>query len=152
MATIRRNLKFASLGEVMPDVEQLLAGHATVGRWTLGQILNHLALAIRLPMDGVPVKFPWLVRRLVGPVARRLSFWRGWIPEGVQMPAVYLPPPGLDATAQAEELRRAIKRFGAFAGRLDEHPLLGRLSPAGWERFHCLHCAHHLSFAIRTAR
>jgi hypothetical protein len=35
-----------------------------------------------------------------------------------------------------------------FSGRFDEHPLLGRLSPSQWERFHCLHCAHHLSFAV----
>jgi hypothetical protein len=38
------------------------------------------------------------VRRLVGPVARRLSFWLEWIPEGVRVPGAYLPPPGLDAT------------------------------------------------------
>jgi hypothetical protein len=44
----RRELTFASLDDVMPDVERLLAGHVTVGRWTLGQILNHLATATHL--------------------------------------------------------------------------------------------------------
>jgi hypothetical protein len=147
MPSARRKLKFASLGEVMPDVERLLAGHTTSGRWSLGQILNHLELAVRLPMEAVPVKLSWPVRRLFGPVARRLSFWLGWIPAGVRLPDAYLPPAGLDAFHEAERLREAIERFGAFAQPLDEHPLLGRLSRQQWERFHCIHCAHHLSFA-----
>ncbi|MFI5459648.1 MAG: DUF1569 domain-containing protein [Isosphaerales bacterium] len=44
----RRELSFASLDEVMPDVERLLAGHATVGQWSLGQICNHLATGFNL--------------------------------------------------------------------------------------------------------
>jgi hypothetical protein len=148
MTAGRRPLTFTSLGQVMPDVERLLAGHTTVGRWSLGQICNHLELAIRLPMDGVPVKWPWLFRRTVGPVLGRLALWRGRIPEGVRVPEVYLPVPELDAAREAEALRTTIERFASFTGRLDEHPLLGRMSAARWERFHCLHCAHHLSFAI----
>jgi hypothetical protein len=148
MVISRRKLRFASLGEVMPDVEQLLAKHVTVGRWSLGQILHHLVLAIRLPMDGVPVKFSWPVRRLFGPVARTVSFSFGWIPEGVRAPDVYVPPTGLDAIQETQNLRAVVERFAAHTGRLDEHPLMGRLSRAGWERFHCLHCAHHLSFAV----
>src|SRR5437870_105968 len=97
MAQARRRLRFASLGEVVPDVYYLLPGHTTVGRWSLGQILNHLELVIRLPMDGVPVKLPLPVRRVFGPVARRLAFGLGWHPAGVRVPALYLPWPGLDA-------------------------------------------------------
>ncbi len=148
MAAARRKLVFTSLGEVMPEVERVLAGHTTVGRWSLAQILNHLALTIRLPLDGVPAKFPWPVPRLFGPVARRLSFWLGWIPTGVRVPAVYLPLADLNADREAEALRLAIARFSASAGSLDEHPLLGPMSRAEWERFHCLHCAHHLRFAV----
>jgi hypothetical protein len=48
----RRQLAFASLDEVMPDVERLLTGHVTVGRWSLGQICNHLAAALRLTLRG----------------------------------------------------------------------------------------------------
>ena len=144
----RRPLVFVHLNEVMPDVERLLAGHVTVGRWTLGQICNHLEMALRLSMDGVPVKFSWPVRRLFGPLARRLMFWRGRIPEGVRVPVLYLPRPGLDAAREASILRTAIERFEAFTGHCDEHPLLGRLSPEQWRQFHCIHCAHHLSFTL----
>jgi hypothetical protein len=102
-------------------------------------------------MDGAPQKFSWPVRRIFGPMARRLSFWLSWIPEQVRVPDVYLPPLALSADCEADALRAVIARFERFAGQFDEHPLLGRLSPGQWERFHCLHCAHHLSFAVPTA-
>jgi len=31
----RRMLDFASMDEIMPDVERLLEGHSTAGQWTL---------------------------------------------------------------------------------------------------------------------
>jgi hypothetical protein len=148
----RRVLTFTSLGQVGPDVARLLEGHTTVGRWSLAQICNHLELAIRLSMDGVPVKGPWWMRRLLGPVALRFSLGLGWIPEGVRVPEIYLPPEKLDAHAEFRALEKAIERLETFAGQCDEHPLLGRLSLAAWKRFHCVHCAHHLSFAIPAAR
>jgi hypothetical protein len=144
----RRKLAFAGLGEVMPDVERLLAGHTTVGRWTLGQICNHLATTIGMSMEGVPQKAPWLVRRTVGVLIRRLMLWRGRIPENVQVPRVYLPGPELDPAREANALRVALERFATFDGPFDEHPLAGPMTPAQWERFHCIHCAHHLSFAV----
>jgi hypothetical protein len=114
---IRRRLSFHSLDQVMPDVEQLLVGHTTVGRWSLGQILNHLTLTIRLPMDGVPVKFSWPVRRLFGPVARGFAFWLEWVSAGVRVPGIYLPQRGRDAAREAVTLQAVIERFGGFAGR-----------------------------------
>jgi len=144
----RRELAFASLEEVMPDVERLLAGHRTVGHWTLGQICNHLGLTVRLSMEGFPRKAPWLVRRALGGLIRRLMLGRGWIPQGVKVPEVYLPKPGLDAAREADALRLTLERFASYAGPLDEHPLAGRLGREQWVRFHCVHAAHHLSFAV----
>lgn len=147
---VRRALTFATLDDVLPDVERLLAGHITVGRWSLGQICNHLTLAIRLSMDGFPDQAPWVLRQTVGRVARWLVLAHGRIPEGVQVPQTYLPRPGLDITAEAVALREAIARFQSFTGRFAAHLLLGRMSGTQWERFHCVHCAHHLSFALPT--
>ena len=55
----RRTLTYASLDEIPADVDRLLAGHTTVGNWTLGQICNHLSGAVIASVDGSP--FP--VRR-----------------------------------------------------------------------------------------
>ena len=44
----RRILDFASMDEIMPDVERLLEGHSTAGQWTPAQILHH-PLGLRGP-------------------------------------------------------------------------------------------------------
>jgi hypothetical protein len=150
MKAARRPLTFTSLDEVMPDVDRLLRGHTTVGNWSLGQICSHLAQAIHFTIDGFPreAHLPWLLRQTVG----RFLLWRilrrGRFVEGMRMPRKYEPAPGADARAEAELLRSALRRLAAHAGPLADHPLRGAVSRAVWERFHCIHCAHHLGFAL----
>lgn len=143
----RRTLSFARLDDILPDVERLLAGHATVGRWSLGQICNHLAATIRSSVEGFPTHAPWLLRRTVGPLAFRWIDRSGRLPPNVKAPVYLVPQPGLDARAEAEALRAAIARFQTLPGPVGEHPFFGPVTPAQWARIHCLHCAHHLSFA-----
>jgi hypothetical protein len=150
MKDARRALAFASLDEVMPEVERLLRGHATVGNWSLGQICSHLAQSLQFTIDGFPreVQQPWIIRATVG----RFLLWRilrsGRFLEGVRMPVKYQPKPGTDAGAEAESLRAALGRLAAHTGPLADLPFRGPLSRDVWERFHCIHCAHHLRFAI----
>jgi hypothetical protein len=139
---------FSSLEEVMPDVGRLLHGYRTVGKWSLGQICNHLSHAIAGSVDGFQVKAPWLLRMTIGPFILRKILKEGTMREGVQVPEEILPKPGLDDRAEAEALRAAVRLFGAHTGPLVPHPLGATLSRADWERLHCIHCAHHLSFAI----
>ena len=80
---MRRTLEFASLTDVMPEVERLLAGHVTVGAWSLGQICHHLATAIRLTVDA-PIRRREATREQ--DVARRLFFRSGEFPEGMEAP------------------------------------------------------------------
>jgi hypothetical protein len=142
----RRRLEFASLDDVMPEVEQLLAGHRTLGRWTLGQILNHLATAIRITAE-IPASSSEPTREQN--VLRRRFFHAGQFPEGLEAPLpLLLPQPGLDPRAEANALRRAIVRFASRTGPLPAHPRLGPLTGEEWTRFHCIHCAHHLGFAV----
>ena len=146
----RRTLAFSSLAEVMPEVDRLLAGHRTVGNWSLGQICNHLSKphTSGCPVEGFPRKAPWPVRKLIGPVAKRRIFATGRMPSGVRLPEKYAPKPGVDARAEAEALRATLHLFSAEAGPLVPHPLFGPLTVAEWHRFHCIHCAHHLGFAV----
>jgi hypothetical protein len=148
----RRDLTFAVLGEVMPEVERLLAGHTTVGNWSLGQICRHLATALRATAASARVARPYADRPPIDPTFRRRFFEAGRFPEGVAVPRpALLPPEGLDARDEAEALRAAIDQFAATPGPFGDHPLLGPLSPEEWTRFHCIHCAHHLSFALPGA-
>ena len=144
--TRRSDLTFACLDDVMTDVERLMARHVTVGQWSLGQILNHLTTAIRLTLEGH--------RRSTEPtreqeVTRRYFFRSSKFPEGMEIPLPILNPQlDRDINIEAIALRETIARFVSFDGELPAHPRLGPLTKEQWSRFHCMHCAHHLSFAV----
>jgi len=147
----RRTLNFNGLDGVMPEVERLLTGHETTGRWTLGQILYHLVVGIRLSMEGKSEAEP-VEGRDPSRVYRRLFFRSDRFPENTHPPlAILIPPDSCDPHEQAEALREAIERFTSNNGAFSSHPVLGSLSKAEWMRFHGMHCAHHLGFAMPTA-
>jgi hypothetical protein len=144
----RRNLTYASLDRVMPDVDRLLEGHTTVGNWSLGQICNHLATTIINSVEGFPLRAPWLLRQTIGRLKRRQVLGSGTIPTGVKLPERFLPKPGLDARAEAEALRAALMLYAANTRPPVLHPFFDQLSREQWTRLHCIHCAHHLSFVL----
>ena len=142
----RRDLTFARLDDVMPDVEHLLEGHTTVGRWTLGQILHHLAASIELTMEGEPdTSEPTRVQG----IAYRRFFRSGRFPEGQHASHPNLVPPRtLVTSTEAQSLSAAILRFSSSNGPFPSHPHLGPLRRGEWTRFHCMHCAHHLGYVL----
>ncbi len=144
----RRALRFSSLDDVMPEVDRLLLGHETVGKWSLGQICRHLSKAMEMTVEGKPIRGYGLMRWTIGPFARRHIFRTGRMPEGVKLPSKALEPkPGLDDRAEAEALRATIRLFLAEDGPFTVHPVFGPLSVEEWRLLHRIHCAHHLSFA-----
>ena len=143
-----RTLTFARLDDVMPEVERLLAGYTRAGRWSLGQICNHLAGAITYTIEGFPGVAPWWIRQTLGRLRRRRIFRTGRMAEGVKLPERFLPGRGLDDRAEAEALRAALARFASAPGPFAEHPFFGRMSAGQWDHLHRIHCAHHLSFAL----
>src|SRR4051812_1983004 len=145
----RRQLRFANLAQVTCDVERLLEnGHRPLGRWTLAQICNHLSESIRYSLDGFPGRrAPWPVRVTLGKLIRGVMLTTGRIKEGVPLAGVYQPDATLDAGEQLAILRETIERFES-ADVFKMHPLIGQMTRQQWEPFHCIHCAHHLSFVI----
>jgi hypothetical protein len=140
----RRMLDFASMDEIMPDVERLLQGHSTAGQWTLAQVLYHLATSIRLTTLGRAGSPPGNVSEEF----RQRFFGSRRFPDGLTAPYARLIPPA-DALVhvQKEALQEAIAGFTSATGPFPGHPLLGALSKEEWSQFHCIHCAHHLGFA-----
>lgn len=147
----RRALTFATLDQVMPDVDRLLPGHSTVGNWSLGQICNHLSSAVTASVEGIAFKAPWLLRKTVAPIVLKRMLRTGRMPEGVKLPEHFWPKPGVDARAEAEALRAAIRLFAAHAGPVADHPFFGRMDRDRWDQLHRIHCAHHLSFVLPAA-
>ena len=143
----RRALRFASLDEIMPEVERLVAGESTtVGEWTLGQILNHLASAFQITARA-PAATDEPTREEA--VRRRRLLNSGRFPDGVEAPLpALIPPSDCDCTTEVEQFRKAMGRYQSREGAFPAHPFLGPMSGEEWDLFHCIHCAHHLSFVI----
>lgn len=147
----RRSLTFATLDRVMPDVDRLLEGHVTLGKWSLAQICNHLCTAVTYTVEGYPGRAPWIVRATIGAFARRRLLKTGRMASGIRLPAEFQPKPGLDARAEAEALRASLQYYAGHQGTPVIHPILGKMNRAEWDRFHAVHCAHHLSFVLPTS-
>ncbi len=143
----RRTLAFSSVDQVMPDVDRLLNGHKTAGNWSLGQICSHLTGTFQSSIEGFPIKMPWLMRATIGKVVKKKILASGKMDEGIKIPERFLPKPGLDDRAEAEALRAALRLYAAHTGPVANHPMFGPMSRTEWDRLHCIHCAHHLSFA-----
>ena len=72
------------------------------------------------------------------------------MPRGVKTPDMLIPRPGLDDRAEAEVLRAMIRVLLEQLTDPIDHPLFGKVSRADYLRLQCMHCAHHLGFAIPT--
>ncbi len=146
----RRQLYFTRLGEVMPEVERLSAGYDAIGQWSLGQICNHLATALNFVAAGVSGSSVADAPEDPRFALIRTRFFRAdRFPDGKSAPVSELvPATGLDDRAEAERLRAALVRFDLAAGPFPAHPALGLMTKEEWTRFHCLHAAHHLGFAV----
>ena len=143
----RRTLQFDNFDEIMPEVERLVAGHRTVGSWSLAQICHHLAKVMRRVVD-MPASTPHDATMEVGEEKKRQVLESGKLPEGLPAPPQLVPPEGLDEREEVEGLRQAIAHYKASKGPVVPHRLFGPLSKQEWDRLQCIHCAHHLSFAV----
>lgn len=147
----RRPLKFASLGEVMPDVDRLMEGQTRVGRWSLAQVCNHLNWGFLASIEGIPsARGLWFVRNTIGPMILRYSLKTEAMPEGFKIPTGGAPKPGLDDRAEVEALRAAVQVFRGYTGAFPDSPIFGPVSREEVEHMQRIHCAHHLSFLSPT--
>lgn len=147
----RRQVAIDSLDRVMPDVDRLVQGHETVGKWSLGQVCNHLSATFVMSMEGFGVAVPWPIRVTLGQVIWRKVLRERKMRAGLKVPERFLPRPGLDDRAEVEALRAAIQAYDRYTGPMAPHPMFGAIGRDGWNRLHCIHCAHHLSFVLPRA-
>jgi len=150
MTSGRRTLRFNSLDEVMPDVERLLEGHSTVGNWSLAQICHHLSTVMRRVVD-LPASTPADPSQWAPEERKREVLESSMIPKGMPAPPEIVPTGELNECEEAEGLRAAIAHYKASNGPVIPHRIFGPLTKAEWDRIQCIHCAHHLSFAVPSA-
>jgi hypothetical protein len=150
-----RLLRFETIDDVLAELSRLEAAeHAgtlrTVGRWSAGQILAHLATWIEFAYDGYPFRPPWYMRAL-GRLFRR-PILRSRMPHGVNIPGA----PGGTYGADDLPFPAALERFRAALARLRSaapaapNPLLGQLRHEQWIAFHLRHAEHHLGYVLAS--
>lgn len=145
----RRRLRFDGYEDVLEDVHRLRATEPrALGNWSLGQVCQHLALAMDKSIDSsltfrVPLKTRLVVRLL------RNRILNGRLPSGFNLPpegAPLLPEP-VEVQEGLAALQRAIARLNATTQRVP-HPVFGRMNRAQWDLFHLRHAEMHLSFIV----
>ncbi|MFW6059376.1 MAG: DUF1569 domain-containing protein [Phycisphaeraceae bacterium] len=147
--TDRRTLRFTALDDIIADAEVLRAhGYRRLGNWSLGQVCDHLARLMHVSIEGTAFRLPWWQRLLLRPLRARML--RRGFPAGVPLEreaAALLPGDEISDADGLEALHRAINRLRTDPTR-HPSPVLGPLSRAQWDQFHCRHAEHHLSFLV----
>lgn len=146
---MRREIQFDTLGQAMAEAERLATCKATTsGKYSLGQILDHLARAIDFAIGvGPQMRIPW-IGKVIG--------WliRGRVIKGPPRPGVKLPRRGqsllwntrdVSAPEGMQRLRDAYDRFCAI-GEYPPHPFFGRLTADEHHKLQCRHFELHLGF------
>lgn len=149
--TGRRKLNFADFSQLLADAEHVAkAPCQTLGNWSVGQILDHLAEAANGPFDGYGgFQAPWYVRKLIIPFVKNNILTKPMSP-GFQLPkgaATLLPQPDIDPLDAYARLQAALARFSSETPQYP-HPAFGTLALQEWVALTLRHSEMHLSFII----
>ena len=147
----RRELHFADFSELLADAEHVANSPCqTLGNWSVGQILDHLAKAAMAPFEGFGgLKAPWLARTFVMPFIKNSLLTKS-MPAGFQLPrnaTALVPADEIDPRAALEKLKGALGRFTTDMPHFP-HPFLGKLALQEWVSLTLRHAEMHLSFLI----
>ncbi|MCC6508131.1 MAG: DUF1569 domain-containing protein [Pirellulaceae bacterium] len=149
----RRKLRFESIEEVLADVDSLVASAQagtlqSVGNWTSGQVMAHLAAWIEYGYEGYPVKAPpWILRFIL-----KLML-PGMLKHGMR-PGVKIPGIAGGTTGQEDQpldqaaarLKKAFLRLNSGEQCSYDSPAFGPMSHADRIRLNLRHAELHLSF------
>jgi hypothetical protein len=146
----RRQVRYDSYQDLLNDAERLGASEVrSLGNWSLGQILAHLARSMELSIDGAEFRAPWLVQ-IAAKLFYRQRFISGPMTPGIRLPyqaEQALVPEELSVQSALGELRRAVMRLEHETDRAP-HPVFGELSLDEWDSFHLRHAELHMSFLV----
>ena len=149
----RRTLRFESLDAALTDAERLVKQLCrTLGNWTLGQNLDHLARTVRIGFEGPHILASWFARILIAPFVKKRFITKS-MPAGFQFTKQmepYRPEDQAVAVAALEELRKQYSRLSRESPSVP-HPFLGPLTHEEWLGMHLRHAELHLSFLVPEA-
>ena len=147
----RREIRYESLQDFLDDAESLVNAEnvITVGNWNLAQILKHLAINMRLAVDGrLNFKVPWLVKFFMK--FKKNQMINGKLKPGIKLPdnvsRLLVPKPTTDLQDAWEMTQKQVQKFSDHTG-FAEHPVFGKITDEEWLKLTLRHCELHMSFA-----
>lgn len=144
----RRQVTYDSLADMLRDARRLVAANAgATGEWSLGQIIQHLAMALNASVDGFGFTLPWPLR-IVGRYVIKGRILRNGMQPGIQLPAAAVPalaPPAIDPATALRNLELAVAHFEA-AQSYAPHPAFGPITAEEANLIQLRHAELHLSF------
>ncbi|MDG2389362.1 MAG: DUF1569 domain-containing protein [Planctomycetaceae bacterium] len=144
----RRPVEYTSISAVLSDAEFLTVHpHRTVGSWSYGKILQHLADSYNRSIDGFGYKNAFIIRIIAGNFMKK-KFLREKMPAGFKLPKAQeekLPSQETSIEESLANLKQAIARFECEEARAD-HPAFGKLTSEEWIQLHLRHSELHMSF------
>ncbi|MFQ5590899.1 MAG: DUF1569 domain-containing protein [Phycisphaerae bacterium] len=141
----RRALRFDSVSEIMPDVRRVMVAPNTLANWSLAQICEHLTYSFVGSLEGFDLRNHRIKRFFIRRKMLQVALTKG-IPRGWTVDPSITPHDDVVLEDAVDGLGAAIQRYLDYRGQLHAHPLFGRMSRGVWDRVHCVHSAHHLSF------
>lgn len=145
----RREVHYDSFDEFLADAEQMAGMDVrTIGNWTYGQILRHLARSLDVMIEGAPFSFPaplqWFMR-----ITMKRKFLTKSLSPGFKLPkkAGKLVPEPTTEKEGMTELRTAIQRAKTETKRAP-HGGFGNLTKTEHDQFQLRHAELHMSFVV----
>jgi hypothetical protein len=147
----RENLRYASDEDVAADVRKLRNGYTRAGAWTLPQACCHLDLAMKARMQPGPFPPTTPEQEARRPMMREILA-SGQMPDGLQSPEPFLPPPSEQCGDDAiDSFLATLEKWKSYPGPFAPHRIFGQISPDEWRALNRIHCARHFSFLTPTS-
>ena len=151
--TGRRDVHYKNFAELLADVESLAESESrTLGNWSQGQILRHLARSLDTSIDGAPFSFPAPLQFVMRLLMKKRFLTKPLTP-GFQLPkkAGALLPEETSLEDGLAEIRTAIQRLQTDPHR-EVHPGFGKLTKDESDQFQLRHAEMHMSFVVPADR
>jgi len=119
--------------------------HLAHERWSLAQMLQHLAQSIEFSIQGYPESRSALFQHTLGKAAFTVFDARGKMSHDLAEPIPGAPAldPQRSLKASVQRLLDAMEAFSTYKGVLQPHFAYGALSRDEYRRAHLMHLANH---------
>lgn len=145
-----RPLHFDRLEEAVAEVDRLAGMEVTtVGQYSFGQILEHLARTFDIVSGYTEIPFkPSLPMRIFARIMRPIIL-NGKPKPGFKLPPkaqdVFWPTEDVDVAQGLDHFRQAVGRYQS-TGPILKHVFFGNMTRQQHDDLQCRHCELHLGF------